>query len=307
MIILDERDKEGFNASNPVFTGSVSMGRKEGTVIGNHSVAVGMETTAQGNYAFAKGQLTVASGMFSSAEGKWSKATANASHAEGMDTTASNLSAHSEGYGTKASGDCAHAEGQKTEARAAGSHSEGKGTIATADTQHVQGRYNIEDTEKKYAHIVGNGTDDTERSNAHTLDWDGNAEYAGDVTANGCGGEAPISLKNIESRLKKMENVQPLILYAEKAEEYTTNADAGDETLSAILGGRQILVRVPNADGGNYTAIYSPIYFYQLPNYQNNYLYLFFLNDGVDSSTGMPTYGQLKMLLSTTYNETPLV
>ncbi len=32
-----------------------------------------------------------------------------------------------------------------------------------------------------YAHIVGNGTSDTERSNAYTLDWDGNAWFAGDV------------------------------------------------------------------------------------------------------------------------------
>jgi hypothetical protein len=31
-----------------------------------------------------------------------------------------------------------------------------------------------------YAHIVGNGTN-SERSNAHTLDWDGNAWFAGDV------------------------------------------------------------------------------------------------------------------------------
>lgn len=33
----------------------------------------------------------------------------------------------------------------------------------------------------KYVHIVGNGTSDTERSNAHTLDWEGNAWYSGDV------------------------------------------------------------------------------------------------------------------------------
>lgn len=32
-----------------------------------------------------------------------------------------------------------------------------------------------------YAHIVGNGTSDTKRSNAHTLDWKGNAWFAGDV------------------------------------------------------------------------------------------------------------------------------
>lgn len=32
-----------------------------------------------------------------------------------------------------------------------------------------------------YAHIVGNGTSDEARSNAHTLDWEGNAWYQGDV------------------------------------------------------------------------------------------------------------------------------
>lgn len=33
----------------------------------------------------------------------------------------------------------------------------------------------------KYAHVVGNGISDTSRSNAHTLDWNGNAWYSGDV------------------------------------------------------------------------------------------------------------------------------
>ena len=49
-------------------------------------------------------------------------------------------------------------------------------------------------TRSKNAVIVGNGTESA-RSNAHTLDWNGNAEYAGDIKANACGGEAPISLK----------------------------------------------------------------------------------------------------------------
>lgn len=33
----------------------------------------------------------------------------------------------------------------------------------------------------KLAHIVGNGTEENARSNAHTLDWEGNAWFAGDV------------------------------------------------------------------------------------------------------------------------------
>jgi len=37
----------------------------------------------------------------------------------------------------------------------------------------------------EYAHIVGNGTSNTDRSNAHTLDWDGNAWFSGDVYVGG--------------------------------------------------------------------------------------------------------------------------
>ena len=67
------------------------------------------------------------------------------------------------------------------------SHTEGNFTIAASDYQHVQGKYNLEDTENTYAHIVGNGTSNTKRSNAHTLDWSGNAWFAGDVYVGGTG------------------------------------------------------------------------------------------------------------------------
>ena len=69
-------------------------------------------------------------------------------------------------------------------AYAYGSHTEGSSTIAMGEDQHVQGRFNIIDEDGKYAHIVGNGNynfGDSFRSNAHTLDWDGNAWFAGDV------------------------------------------------------------------------------------------------------------------------------
>lgn len=65
------------------------------------------------------------------------------------------------------------------------SHVEGTGSIALGENQHVQGQYNIPDADGVYAHIVGNGSDHEERSNAHTLDWDGNAWFAGDVYVGG--------------------------------------------------------------------------------------------------------------------------
>ena len=39
----------------------------------------------------------------------------------------------------------------------------------------------IEDAEGKYAHIIGNGTTAEARSNAYTIDWNGNAWHAGTV------------------------------------------------------------------------------------------------------------------------------
>lgn len=105
--------------------------------------------------------------------------------AEGYGTTSSGLAAHSEGIACTASDSGSHAEGRQTEANGKNSHAEGYKTIASGNNSHVQGKYNIEDANDIYAHIVGNGTAEDDRSNAHTLDWDGNAWFAGKVTADG--------------------------------------------------------------------------------------------------------------------------
>lgn len=110
-------------------------------------------------------------GTGSSAIGYDVEASGYASHAEGSTTTASGVSSHAEGDYTTASGDCSHAEGY--------------GTKASSHFQHVQGKYNIEDKDRKYAHIVGNGAGDAKRSNAHALDWKGNGWYAGKLSQEG--------------------------------------------------------------------------------------------------------------------------
>ena len=94
--------------------------------------------------------------------------------------TANGRNSVSEGYNTETNGENSHAEGSNTETNGENSHSEGYYTDASGINQHVQGKYNIKDTNNKYAHIVGNGTW-SKRSNAHTLDWDGNAWFAGTV------------------------------------------------------------------------------------------------------------------------------
>ena len=79
----------------------------------------------------------------------------------------------------------AHAENDDTQAIGTGSHAQGYGTITYTEYGDVIGKFNVIDLNSKYAHIVGNGRDDTLRSNAHTLDWDGNTWYKGKIKIGG--------------------------------------------------------------------------------------------------------------------------
>ena len=124
-------------------------------------------------------------GVYSTAEGNENKASGTSSHAEGEYNTASSYASHAEGSGTTSRGNSSHAEGSNTVAGGDYSHAEGYYTIASSNHQHAQGKYNIEDREKKYAHIVGNGTSSIDRSNAHTLDWNGNGWYKGKLSQDG--------------------------------------------------------------------------------------------------------------------------
>ena len=94
------------------------------------------------------------------------------------------VGAHSEGYYTKSYGFGSHAEGVSTTAIGYGAHAEGLKTYAYGDYSHVEGKYNIEDTANNYAHILGNGSR-SQPSNAHTIDWNGNAWFAGDIYIGG--------------------------------------------------------------------------------------------------------------------------
>ena len=133
-----------------------------------------IQSTASGSYSTAEGSTTIASGFASHTEGSNTTASANNTHAEGSSTIASYANAHTEGDSTTASGQNAHAEGLNT--------------IANHRSQHVFGQYNVADVcdnlqnaRGNYIEIIGNGTSTT-RSNARTLDWQGNETLAGTLT-----------------------------------------------------------------------------------------------------------------------------
>ena len=223
--------------------------------------AEGDSTVASNRWAHAEGYSTLASAQSAHAEGKLTVASGENSHAEGLSTTASEARSHAEGNGTTASGEDSHAEGLKTISLGYYSHAEGNGTIASGTGshaegfvakasgsyshaegffteasgtyQHVQGQYNIKDTSNKYAHIVGNGADDNNRANAHTLDWDGNAWFAGNIKIGGTGyDDSNAKVINTISNLKDGDGIgsvytsganKPTVNYA-FAEGYNTEA-----------------------------------------------------------------------------------
>lgn len=155
---------------------------------GNISHAEGSYTIASGNSSHAEGYHTTASGEFAHSEGLNSEAKKMGSHAEGSETIADGIyshaegnlskttgeSSHAEGYQTIASGYTSHAEGKDTTASGYASHAQNRKTIAASESQTALGKFNEEDNADTYALIIGNGTAELARSNALTVDWNGN-------------------------------------------------------------------------------------------------------------------------------------
>lgn len=157
-------------------TNALTIGtRASGSTIGYNSFSIGNANEASGYFSYAEGERNEASDNVTHAEGEQTKATNDYAHAEGGWTQASGMASHAEGLASVASGDYAHAEGHET--------------IANHLSQHVFGEFNIADTSTaaattrgNYVEIVGNGTGNGARSNARTLNWNGNEWIAGTLT-----------------------------------------------------------------------------------------------------------------------------
>ena len=195
--------------------------------------AEGYKTRVGNKYAHAEGNNTKAVGESSHSEGANTKAGGGNSHAEGIGTNAGGYASHAEGDGTTSKGVRSHAEGMNTQSKGYVSHTEGIGTVAEGVYQHVQGRYNKPDTTS--AHIVGNGKDANNLSNAHTLDWSGNAWFAGDVKAGN------ISLQTLNEKVDELKTTisiyDPTVIEVDFSIIYNTEVRAKElSAISLIFG-----------------------------------------------------------------------
>ena len=232
-----------------------------------YALATGLNTTASGGVAHTEGEQTVASGGAAHAEGAATQASGFYSHSEGMQTIASGNCSHSEGYMSTASGEQAHAEGYSTTASggpashsegafsvASGkySHTEGLRTIANHRSQHVFGERNIEDTSDAantargtYIEIVGNGTANDARSNARTLDWDGNEVLAGKLTV----GIAPTNNMDVATK-QYVDNAIPSVPVTDVQMNSTSIVSSGTATIPIADDQNKLgVVKVNNSYG----------------------------------------------------------
>ena len=193
---------ELMSKNNPTGTGSFSLNRKAGSIVGDYSHAEGYNTVASEDYSHAEGRETKATGYYSHAEGCSSIAKGDYSHAEGYNTVASGGCSHAEGYNTVAKSDYSHAEGYYTTAAGSSnvchaegyktlasgrySHTEGYSTTASGESSHAEG-YNT-NAAGSYSHAEGYST--CASLNAHaegycTIADDRNAHAEGAYTTAG--------------------------------------------------------------------------------------------------------------------------
>ena len=157
------------------------------SALGNSSVAINSHTKAEGANSLATGDSTEATEGNSFSGGFYTKASGKNSFAIGDNSQAKNEMSVAEGYYTESSGYASHSMGGRTKAKAAYTLAGGFETVASGDYQTVVGVANSEDPSGHCLFIVGNGelNDDysvKDRKNAFTVNKNGDAYFAGDVT-----------------------------------------------------------------------------------------------------------------------------
>ena len=203
--------------------------KTEATKAGAH--AEGYRTHAKGEGSHAEGYSTYATATGSHAEGSSTRATSTGAHAEGLESQASGYCSHAEGESSNAEGDKSHAEGSGAYAWGHYTHAEGSGTHARGAASHVEGRFNVldktatgKDKEGTFVHIVGNGENTDNRSNAYALEWNGTGRFAGDVYANcnidSTGGKKLATEEFVDN--KNYKTKQDVVLSPQVIDNYTS-------------------------------------------------------------------------------------
>jgi hypothetical protein len=162
---------------NSIAQGNCSFaGGKMTSATGSASTAFGTETKASGGASFAAGYQSESSGWAATSLGYKAVASGDQSVSIGSNTLAKGIYSFASGVSTSATGNSSTAMGLSTIASGQSSASFGRNTKANSFASFVLGQYNdttcISSTGWNLADpvfIIGNGLDDSNRSNALTV------------------------------------------------------------------------------------------------------------------------------------------
>lgn len=190
-------DTTGFIRNKPDLkagTGADSITNRHSMVSGSHSMATGTNNTISGADSYVTGSGnnikssgTLMTGSYNTAELRGSNGLVG-----GTSNSVSNTNAIVAGNNNAVSGINSVATGTGNIASGSNSSVSGENVIANHKSQTVSGEYNVSDSSSaaatargSYVEIVGNGTADNARSNARTLDWNGNEWIKGNFKMGG--------------------------------------------------------------------------------------------------------------------------
>ena len=188
-------------------TGENSFSVNQGTTSsGVNSSAFGMNSIASGYNSFVAGFNTTASGDSSAAIGYNSTASGGRSFALGDSNQSIGESSTALGQLSKSQGAFSLAANIETNAVGIGSTAIGKGTIAGEYASLAIGHYNVQTSYAVTQHdilnvafVIGNGTDDTNRSNAFSVKFDGTTTVTGNIQMEGN------SIKNVNDPIDEQD------------------------------------------------------------------------------------------------------
>lgn len=217
---------------------TIVVGQGQYSEVFNYSTATTQSNATTGNYSHVEGyQTRIAGGTGTTSIGShvegfgnqllqnYSQFKSDGTHIEGysnqfLSTTPAlvqMLGMHIEGYQNNYYGSQDYFNASSN-----GAHVEGIDNFTHGEGSHVQGKHCIKPTKltvDRYAHVVGNGTTPNNRSNAHTLDWSGNAWYQGLIRVGGTSwDDAPDTVATQEWVIENAPGIKPVttsnIVYA---------------------------------------------------------------------------------------------
>jgi len=165
------------------------------TPSGTDASAIGNGSTASGDYSTAMGKDADATANYSVAMGYGSTASGPISTAMGLSSTASGYASTSMGQGTTASGNYSTAMGWTSTASGLYSMAAGRKVIASDYASTVIGQYNSSGSSvtnsasafntANTAFVIGNGVDNSNKSDAFKVMFNGDATVSNDLTVSG--------------------------------------------------------------------------------------------------------------------------